>query len=145
MASLRAGPYARRATEGRRSVRGNTQMSWTIDVLRQLGDPRLEGIAALVKDAREEPAEYPSPGNPGPANSTSRKQKRLRSRHILFRDAFPLDDATQELLEGAPLSLVIPDLDIWRALAGTCVPKAPDLPGLEPAKTQTPWLQAMRR
>ncbi len=120
-------------------------MSWMIDVLRQLGDPRLEGIAALVKEAREKPVDDSSPGNPSPGDSTSGKRKGVQSRHILFRDGPPLDEAIQELLDHAPESLVIPDLDIWRALAGRCVPRAPDLPGLEQEKTQTPWLQRIGR
>ncbi len=120
-------------------------MSWTIDVLRQLGDPRLEGIAALVKEFPEEPVEDSSPRNPRPRGSATRAQKGMQSRHILFRDAFPLDEDTQELLDRAPPSLVIPDLDIWRSLAGTCTPKAPDLPGLEQVKTPMPWLQGTRR
>jgi hypothetical protein len=73
-------------------------------MLKQLGDPRLEGIAALVQ-----------------AEGTG-------DRRILFRNAPPLDRAMQVLLEGAPPALVIPDLDVWRALSETCVPTAPELP-----------------
>ena len=79
-------------------------MSWTYEMLKQLGDPRLEGIAALVQ----------AEGTEG--------------RRILFRNAPPLDPAMRHLLEGAPPALVIPDLDVWRALAETCVPTAPELP-----------------
>jgi len=99
-------------------------VSWTIEVLKQLGDPRLEGIAALVNSAPAEP-------------------ESLRNRRILFRDAPPADEAMQHLLDRAPASLVIPDLAVWRALAGTCVPRAPE-PGRLSQRLDNILLQPQR-